>query len=443
MDSTYWKSNHKVSVGIMETQMLHFILHGNYLVAGKTATGPQQASYVDGTVRWGETEVKELTFQAQDADSTFSLEDVTIGKQYHWQRQEEQTFSGDLHLLAADGQLHAINYIDIESYLLSVISSEMKATASLEFLKASAIISRSWLLKQIEQRMHPASTDDFSSQKVDTPSMLITWSNRQDHQLFDVCADDHCQRYQGLTKASNPHVAQAIEETRGQVLVSQGEICDARFAKSCGGISEEYGTCWEDRQVSYLSAVSDTWPEAQSLPDLTQETEAEKWILSNPPALCNTSDKAVLSQVLNDYDLETQDFYRWKVSYTQTELSQLIRRKTGIDHGDIIDLVPLKRGKSGRICQIRVVGSRCTRNYGKELEIRRILSETHLYSSAFVIRKGESVDGVPQTFALQGAGWGHGVGMCQIGAAVMGSQGYSYRQILLHYYKGAEIEKLY
>ena len=273
--------------------------------------------------------------------------------------------------------------------------------------------------------------------------MLITWSNRQDHQLFDVCADDHCQRYQGLTKASNPHVAQAIEETRGQVLVSQGEICDARFAKSCGGISEEYGTCWEDRQVSYLSAVSDTWPEAQSLPDLTQETEAEKWILSNPPALCNTSDKAVLSQVLNDYDLETQDVYRWKVSYTQTELSQLIRRKTGIDHGDIIDLVPLKRGKSGRICQIRVVGSRCTRNYGKELEIRRILSETHLYSSAFVIRKGESVDGVPQTFALQGAGWGHGVGMCQIGAAVMGSQGYSYRQILLHYYKGAEIEKLY
>ena len=277
---------------------------------------------------------------------------------------------------------------------------------------------------------------------IQTEDIYIKWYDREDHELFDVCADDHCQRYQGITKASNPNVAQAIQATRGIVLSDGQEICDARFSKCCGGISEEFPYAWEDRSYSYLKAVYDG-KETHEFPDLTIEENAEKWIRQTPGTFCNTHDKHILSQVLNNYDQETQQFFRWTVDYTQAELSALIKEKSGIDFGNIIDLIPVERGKSGRLSKLKIVGTKRTLTIGKELEIRRTLSPTHLYSSAFIVEKGRIKDGVPQTFHFIGAGWGHGVGLCQIGAAVMGEQGYTYRQILFHYYKNAQIISLY
>ena len=276
---------------------------------------------------------------------------------------------------------------------------------------------------------------------------LIKWYDREDHTLFDVCADDHCQRYQGITKETSPNVAAAIRRTRGQILMSEGEICDARFSKCCGGISEEYECCWEDEHKPYLEAIRDNRRQLEGkagpLIDLTVEKNAEEWIRSAPEAFCHTNDRKILAQVLNDYDQETADFYRWKVSYTQAELKALIERKTSMTFGHILDLVPLERGKSGRISRLKIVGSELTFTIGKELEIRRTLSESHLYSSAFVVDRQKVVDGVPQRFVLTGAGWGHGVGLCQIGAAVMGEEGYRYDEILTHYYHHANIQKLY
>ena len=247
-----------------------------------------------------------------------------------------------------------------------------------------------------------------------------------------------------LTKASNATVAEAVRATRGQLLMYGQGICDARFSKCCGGVTEEFGYCWEDKDYPYLSAIRDDGKEAsQPLPDLTQEAEAERWIRTSPPAFCNTDDKKIISQILNNYDRETTDFYRWKVRYTQEELAELIRLNTKTDYGSILDLIPVRRGKSGRICKLKIVGTLKTLIIGKELEIRRTLSSSHLFSSAFVIDKGELKDGVPEWFLLTGAGWGHGVGLCQIGAAVMGEQGYTYDKILLHYYKGADIRRFY
>lgn len=318
----------------------------------------------------------------------------------------------------------------------------MSATSSLEFLKAHAVISRSWLLAQIEKRKALSKQDGGFFPFFKTDTEYIRWYDREDHTIFDVCADDHCQRYQGITRASNQSVVEAVKETRGQVLMYKHAICDARFSKCCGGVTEEFNYCWEDKKYPYLSAVRDLDTESP-LPDLTQEEEAERWIRQRPESFCHTTDPKILSQILNHYDQETQDFYRWKVRYTQEELAGLIASHTKSDYGEILDLIPVERGKSGRISRLKIVGTLKTMIIGKELEIRRTLSPTHLFSSAFVVDKGPEVNGVPEWFELTGAGWGHGVGLCQIGAAVMGEKGYAYDQILLHYYQGAEIRKLY
>ena len=337
----------------------------------------------------------------------------------------------------------AINCLPVEDYLTSVISSEMKATSSLEFLKAHAVISRSWLLAQMERRRRQDTGGSGFFSFVKKDDELIRWYDRDDHTIFDVCADDHCQRYQGITKANNVHVEQAVKETRGQILMYGNDICDARFSKCCGGATEEFQYCWENKPQPYLISLRDNGDGKQPLPDLTNEAEADKWIRTSPDSYCNTDDKKILSQVLNDYDQDTSDFYRWHVEYTQEQLSGLISDKLKMDFGDIIDLVPVERGRSGRICKLRIVGSKRSFTIGKELEIRRALSETHLYSSAFVVDKLDVNNGVPSRFVITGAGWGHGVGLCQIGAAVMGERGYSYDEILLHYYRGAEIREIY
>ena len=434
-----------VTVGIVSAQKIHFSLNKPYLAKGEKVLGEQVVEFSEGGVLWNGNQYSQLTFHPQSADASFSLSDVTIGVNFHWERKETQTFLGTLRFVVESDKIVAINELPVEKYLESVISSEMSATSSLELLKAHAVISRSWLLAQMKKRREVAeSGNNFFSftKKEDT---LIRWYDREDHTLFDVCADDHCQRYQGITKETSPHVAEAIRQTKGQILMDGEEICDARFSKCCGGITEEFQYCWENTPKTYLTAVRDIALGVEhTLPDLTHEDEAEKWIRFNPPAFCNTQDKKILSEVLNDYDQETVNFYRWKETLSQEKLQQLIADKLKMDLGAILDMKAVERGKSGRISKLQIIGTEKTFTIGKELEIRRTLSDSHLLSSAFVVDKYDKDEqGVPQRFELIGAGWGHGVGLCQIGAAVMGEQGYHYDAILLHYYQGAEIKKLY
>lgn len=440
-----WKYEPIVSVGIVSGDEIRFQLNGTYTIGNKEVTGKQIVKFKDGQILWNSTVYQELCFTPQNDDISFTLEDVTIGVDFHWERKEAQTFLGKLRFVVDGDKLWAINELPVERYLASVISSEMSATSSLELLKAHAVISRSWLLVQMRRRK----AIEMGVQTASAPVKVsdeegVVWYDSDAHTLFDVCADDHCQRYQGITKATSPHVEEAIKATRGQLLMNGKEICDARFSKCCGGVSEEYEYCWDNTHKPYLLSVVDNAPLGTAPEiDLTDEKTAQKWILSSPKAFCNTKDAAVLGQVLNNYDQETQDFYRWTVDFTQSELAELIRRKSGLDFGEIIDLQPLERGKSGRITRLRIVGTKLTRIIGKELEIRRTLSESHLYSSAFVVERSEIVNDIPQHFRLIGAGWGHGVGLCQIGAAVMGEKGYRYDEILHHYYQTAAIEAQY
>lgn len=434
-----------VTVGIVSAQKIHFSLNKPYLAKGEKVLGEQVVEFSEGGVLWNGNQYSQLTFHPQSADASFSLSDVTIGVNFHWERKETQTFLGTLRFVVESDKIVAINELPVEKYLESVISSEMSATSSLELLKAHAVISRSWLLAQMKKRREVAESGNNFFSFTKKEDMLIRWYDREDHTLFDVCADDHCQRYQGITKETSPHVAEAIRQTKGQILMDGEEICDARFSKCCGGITEEFQYCWEDTPKTYLTAVRDIALGVEhTLPNLTNEEEAEKWIRFNPPAFCNTQDKKILSEVLNDYDQETVNFYRWKEMLSQEKLQQLIADKLKMDLGAILDMKAVERGKSGRISKLQIIGTEKIFTIGKELEIRRTLSDSHLLSSAFVVDKYDKDEqGVPQRFELIGAGWGHGVGLCQIGAAVMGEQGYHYDAILLHYYQGAEIKKLY
>ena len=441
-----------VNVGIVSGQKIHFSLNKPYLAKGEMVTGEQEVAFSEGGILWNGNQYSSLTFHPQSADASFSLNDVTIGVNFHWERKETQTFLGTLHFVVESDKICAINELPVERYLESVISSEMSATSSLELLKAHAVISRSWLLAQMKKRREVAESGNNFFSFVKKDDRLIRWYDREDHTIFDVCADDHCQRYQGITKETSPHVAEAIRQTKGQILMDGDDICDARFSKCCGGVTEEFQFCWEDTPKNYLSSVRDIIQGVKSvgsaspapLPSLQDEAAADAWIRSNPPAFCNTTDKKILSQVLNDYDQETADFYRWKVTLTQEKLKQLLDEKLKMNFGDILDLQAEERGKSGRISKLRIVGTEKTFVIGKELEIRRALSDTHLYSSAFVVDRCDIDEkGVPQRFDIIGAGWGHGVGLCQIGAAVMGEEGFDYDAILLHYYQGAEIKKVY
>ena len=433
----------KVQVGILSEPQIEFILLNSYHIKGKEIAGRQVVTYVDGQIRWQGHLYDELLFEPMHEESdAFELLNVTIGINFHWERKEDQRFMGALKIIVENEKLTGINVIHVEDYLTSVISSEMSATASLELLKAHAVISRCWLLAQIHKNKAITASQSLYSAFTQTGQELIRWYDREDHTHFDVCADDHCQRYQGITRASTEMVRQAIAATRGQVLMWEGNICDARFSKCCGGAFEEFQYCWEGIKHPYLSKQRDS-KTGSGLPDLRVESEADQWIRTSPEAFCNTKDKKILSQVLNNYDQETTDFYRWKIEYKQDELSELILKRSGIDYGQILDLIPVERGTSGRLVKLKIRGSKRTMTIGKELEIRRTLSTSHLYSSAFVIDKADIVDDVPGRFILTGAGWGHGVGLCQIGAAVMGEQGYPYDTILLHYYIGATIDKLY
>ena len=419
-----------ITVGILSADHLDFHLNGTYQAKGETICGPQTVELTGGSLLWRGQQYKELCFtpvhssqsivhSLQSSDS-FTLRDVTIGKGFHWEQQQEQTFLGTLRLMVDGDKVLAINELPVEDYLESVIGSEMSVASHPELLKAHAVISRSWVLYQQQLRSKARQGQASKPSIIRKDGELLRWYDREEHTLFDVCADDHCQRYQGISgnnenKVISDKLAEAINATRGEVLTYAGELCDARFSKCCGGQTEEFQYCWDDTPKPYLQSVADPF--------------------------CDTNDEHVLRQVLRDFDQQTiPSFYRWTVEYTQDELSELIARKTQLDLGTISDLIPLSRGKSGRIWRLQLVGTKGSFIIGKELEIRRALSETHLLSSAFDVEVVDQPSA--KLFRLHGCGWGHGVGLCQIGAAMMAEKGYSYRDILLHYYPGAEITSL-
>jgi stage II sporulation protein D len=440
----------EISVGIVSGSGLTFTLNGQFScsTAGRKLSGQWTALLQDGRVILRDKTVvveagDEITLVPSDPGiDSFTLHAVTIGVAFHWQRNEDQTFRGRLKFIIENSSITAVNILPVEDYLLSVISSEMSATSSAELLKAHAVISRSWLLAQMEKTARLKTGKGKYTTSVVTDTEITRWYDREDHSNFDVCADDHCQRYQGITRASTQIVEQAVHETSGEVLIYENLICDARYSKCCGGITELFENAWEPVNHPYLQKITDRKQQPDGFnKDLTQETNAVAWIKGAPDSFCNTNDKKTLSQVLNNYDQETNDFFRWKVTYPQTELSALVREKTGIDFGLITELEPVARGTSGRIIRLRVKGEKKIMIIGKELEIRKALSRTHLYSSAFVVEK--NLIGGETHFILHGAGWGHGVGLCQIGAAVMGASGYSYRDILTHYFRTADLRKIY
>ena len=412
----------EIQVGLLSNPEIRFTLQGNYHVVApkgnpvptkKIVEGEQRVYMDNGLIQWNGDSFKELLFFPIEPDKNLiKVKNVMIGKQFHWQQQEDQSFQGTLHLIIEEGKITAINIISTERYLTSVISSEMSAMASIELLKAHAVISRSWLLAQLTAQKN----DNNSSCGTENDEEIVRWYNRSAHQHYDVCADDHCQRYQGVTKVTTDVAKEAVEQTRGEILIYNGEICDTRFSKCCGGMTEKFSTCWEDKDYPYLTNVIDPY--------------------------CGMANQQILRLVMVNYDQQTTDFYRWTVTYSQQELHDLIMAKTGIDFGDIIDLEPLARGTSGRIYRLKIVGSKRSLIIGKELEIRKALSTSHLFSSAFEVKK-QGEGSVPEQFTLEGTGWGHGVGLCQIGAAVMGEKGFKYKEILLHYYQGAKVERIY
>jgi stage II sporulation protein D len=439
-----------LSVGIMAEPCIEFVMEGACLHEQKILN---PGSY---SVEKSENNLilrgKEITILSENLinlepvseSGSFLLRGVTFGIQFHWEQKEDQRFTGGLRFIHEDGKVRAINIVPLEDYLKSVISSEMSAAASPELLKAHAVISRSWLLAQMEKNKQITISGNRYNPNQVSAEEIVRWYDREDHPCFDVCADDHCQRYQGITKILTAKATDAVEATIGEVLMFGAEICDARFSKCCGGISESFENVWEPEPKPYLTAVSDHEPPG-GLPqvDLRSEKEALDWIASAPDAFCNNSDPKVLHQILPDFDRKTRDFFRWKVEYDQEEISSLIRKRSGIDFGKIIRLEPLQRGFSGRISRLRIVGTQKSLITGKELEIRKWLSPSHLYSSAFFAEYKNLVEGVPEKIILRGAGWGHGVGLCQIGAAVMGEMHFSYVEILNHYFKNATLTLLY
>jgi SpoIID/LytB domain protein len=425
-----------IKVGILLNSEVCFELKGSFKCRqSELEAGEYAARIENGIIDTGFCRAETVELTPLGTDATFVLKNVSIGIGFHWEQQVEQEFEGGLYLQPENGMIRAVNHIPLEKYLKSVISSEMSAMNDPVLLNAHAIVSRSWLLAQIFEKI-----TEKEKQPKPSESEIVKWYDREDHRHFDVCADDHCQRYQGVTRVISENAQKAIDATRGTVLMHNNEICDARYSKCCGGVSEAFENVWQASPVPYLRPVHDKHPIAT--PVNTCNTP-DSYFTNKPEAFCNTGDEKVLSQVLVDFDRQTQNFYRWKESFKQEGLSALIKKKSGIDFGEIIDLIPLERGYSGRIIRLKIIGTKLTFTVGKELEIRKWLSESHLYSSAFIVEKHDLKEGIPGTFILRGAGWGHGVGLCQIGAAVMSQKGYSVQEILEHYFKGAECKEIY
>jgi SpoIID/LytB domain protein len=412
-----------------------------FLTDDRTLEGRFAVIADSGQIVFRDSEGKEIFRRKEillrsESGAFFTVSEVKIGIDFHWQRTQEQSFRGNLLLsVVSESTFNLINKIHLEDYLESVISSEMSAEAPLEFLKAQAIVARSWLVSMLDKKKSARSSTQLRNE-----NEIVVWQDVNDHEGFDVCADDHCQRYQGITRIISENVRQAIKQTRGMFLTYSGEICDARYYKSCGGQTEIFATAWEGINPGYLKNISD---DAEQHPPVCSEADAEKWLRGRPQGFCDTTDKELLKNILPPFDQETLNFYRWQAIYTRKDLEEIIQKKSGIDFGELKNLTPLERGPSGRIYKLKIEGSKKTMIVGKELEIRRWLSPSHLLSSAFIVSVERTAAGEISRFILQGGGWGHGVGLCQIGAAVMASKGFKAEEILTHYFTGAEVQKLY
>jgi SpoIID/LytB domain protein len=445
------KEEPNISVGILTEEKITFELYGDFKAEGlkENFSGRFNAEISQSRIicsRGGNEKIEisdEILFEPTDKDTdSFLIRDVVIGIDFHWERKEKQRFLGALKLKKDNNKIVVINILPIEKYLLSVISSEMSSKSSIQLLKSHAIVSRSWVLSQLEKAK--ALKDKSNQTEFESEDEIIKWYDREGHDLYDVCADDHCQRYQGIAKIFSDSAITAVNETKGIILIYDNEICDTRYSKCCGGVTESFENVWEPKEYKYLSSIVDYkyYPENFDL-NFSREDVSEKWIKGEPAAYCNTSDQKILQQVLLNFDQETTDFYRWKVEYTQSEISSLIKSKTEIDFGEIVDFIPVERGNSARLIKLKIVGTKKTLIFGKELVIRKILSPSHLYSSAIIIDKIDIQNKIPQKFIIWGAGWGHGVGLCQIGAAIMASLGHLFDEILLHYFKDAKLKKIY
>ncbi|MBN1382002.1 MAG: SpoIID/LytB domain-containing protein [Deltaproteobacteria bacterium] len=436
-----------IDVGILqERRHIEGELSGEFYIAGETPlTGGFTAKAAKGGIflydASGHLILKKASIKMKPSgEAFFTLYDVAVGIDFHWERSEKLTFRGDLTLsLDKNGLMTAINTIALEDYLSCVISSEMSAEAPSEFLKAHAIMSRSWLMSTLERRGDIDGKRAKDKNSIQSENEIVRWYDREDHTAFDVCADDHCQRYQGIKPLSG-FTREACEETRGLFLVYDNGICDARYHKCCGGLTDLFENAWENQAVPYLTSVSDSLLNHQTI---FNERDAQNWILSSPEAYCNTRDEAIINRILPGFDRETMDFFRWRVHYERDELENILWKKLGFDFGRIQNIIPLERGPSGRIVRLKIEGTKKAMVIGKELEIRRCLSPSHLYSSCFIVITKRDLLEKPISFTIHGAGWGHGVGLCQIGAAVMAERGFKAEEILWHYFRGAQLKRLY
>ncbi len=354
-----------------------------------------------------------IRIEPEDLKNTLTvLHDVTIGIQFHWEREEDDDYPYILEFCKSSAKkIMAINELPVERYLESVISSEMSGDCPSALLHAHTVIARSWLLAQMQNPPHVN---------------------------YLVCHDDHCQRYQGMRRWTKS-AGNAVKDTHGEVLTYQGEICDTRYSKSCGGITENFENCWPPQKVSYCQTIVDA-PENKisPVPDLTKEENVRTWVTFRPASFCNATPQE-LERLLVEYDREIKDLFRWEVIYSQDEITKLIESKTQRKLGQLKEIKTGKRGRSGRLLSIDFIGTTGNIHVDDQLEIRRVLSPSHLYSACFVVDTEGGKDSVPDKFILRGGGWGHGVGLCQIGAAVMSTHGYDYKQILQHYYRGTEL----
>lgn len=383
---------------------------GEYVVVEKILKPATGEIELDGQ-KLGST--VRIVLDTNNTSSHITVSNIMIGIQFHWQKHEDLDYRGIIEVgFNNQGKLVVINEIDLENYLVSVNSSEMTSDCPIGLLESQTVVARN--------------------------TVLATMGKHHYNTNFHLCSDDHCQCYHGK-KREQQVSRQAVENTWGRILLHGDEICDARYSKICGGIMEDYRYVWENRDIPYMVSGIDS-DEEINYPANTEET-AKELIDTSLPAYCNTDLHKLPENLANLYS--TQNLFRWEVTYPREELESLISEKTGKDIGELQDIIPLERGDSGRLIYINLVGSDKTLKIGKELEIRRVLSKSHLYSSCFYVRKEMGTDGKVSRFILKGAGWGHGVGLCQVGATVMASKKIPYQKILEHYYKNTNLVSLY
>jgi SpoIID/LytB domain protein len=363
-----------------------------------------------------QNETRSLEFETTGplfvAGSPVAVFDVPVGTGYHWEQKEDRTYPETMiFLLDVNGKLAAVNAVPVETYLEGVVPSEMHPNFPEEALKAQAVAARSKALANLGL-VHSADP-------------------------FDFCSDVHCQVYGGLSKTA-ASANRAVKKTAGLVLWEGGKIIDAVYGGVCGGHTEDVDKAWRTAPKRHLQGIADGPRQLKRYEPLDDESNVRSWIQDSPPSYCNT-----LTGSLPDALNYTKKYFRWEVTLPQDELRSQIERRLGRNLGAVRDLIPISRGVSGRITKLKIVGTNGEQIVEGELNVRKCLSSTTLWSSCFIVERKDGGSAPPESFTLRGAGWGHGIGMCQTGAAIMALKGYGFDRILKHYYKNVRIKKLY